>query len=120
MNRPIKFKAKSIEDESWVYGFVKYALSGRAYIGTPEDGGRWDSCQVDPETVCQLMFIHKDVEIYEGDKLLDNLGDVLIVKYNKNIPSYLDETPRGRLSEITKNFFNDRWAYEVIGNIHDK
>ena len=75
----IKFKAKRIEDNSWVEGYF-YAECGNTYIIEDRQKesmlNRNEAHQVDPSTVCQYTGLN-DCEgngIWEGD-VLSNVTD---------------------------------------------
>lgn len=72
----IKFKAKRLDDNSWVFGYF-YEENGNTYIIENRQKesklNRNLTYQVDPSTVCQFTGL-KDCEnqdIYEGDILAE-------------------------------------------------
>ena len=87
MKREIKFKAKRLDNNTWVEGYF-YAECGNTYIIEDRQSesmlNRNEAHQVDPSTVCQFTGL-KDkngVEIWEGDYLAD--GDVIFDVEYKN------------------------------------
>lgn len=99
----IKFKAKCLDDNTWVEGYF-YAECGNAYIIEDRQSesmlNRNDAHQVDPSTVCQFTGL-KDCEgneIWEGDILEgESKSEIVYTKgtfaiffigYNKRVFSY--------------------------------
>jgi uncharacterized phage protein (TIGR01671 family) len=99
----IKFKAKRLDDNSWVFGYF-YEENGNTYIIENRQKesklNRNLTCQVDPSTVCQFTGL-KDCEgkeIWEGDILEgESKSEVVYTKgtftisfigYNKRVFSY--------------------------------
>ena len=74
--REIKFKAKRLNDNSWVFGYF-YEENGNTYIienlKKESKLNRNLTYQVDPETVCQFTGLkdYENKDIYEGDILAE-------------------------------------------------
>lgn len=69
MKREIKFKAKSIYNDEWVYGDLLHQIDGTHIYMGKGGNGRTLCPRVDPSTVCQFTGL-KDYEgnnIWEGD-----------------------------------------------------
>ena len=99
----IKFKAKCLDDNTWVEGYF-YAECGNTYIIEDRQSesmlNRNEAHQVDPSTVCQFTGL-KDCEgneVWEGDILEgESKSEIVYAKgtfaisligYNKRVFSY--------------------------------
>lgn len=99
----IKFKAKRLDDNTWVEGYF-YAECGNAYIIEDRQSesmlNKNEAHQVDPSTVCQFTGL-KDCEgneVWEGDILEgESKSEIVYAKgtfaisligYNKRVFSY--------------------------------
>lgn len=127
--RKIKFKAKRLDNQEWVYGYF-YEENDNTYI--------IEDCQkesmlnrnipykVNPDTACQFTgSVDKNgKEIYEGDILAHN-GDPI---------GYIVDGVRGYCFDVIyfSPEYEESWSLygvvindfqgdvEIIGNIHDK
>ena len=74
--REIKFKAKRLDDNSWVFGYF-YEENGNTYIIENRQKetmlNRNLTYQVAPDTVCQFTGLkdYENQDIYEGDILAE-------------------------------------------------
>lgn len=116
--REIRFRGKGISAHKgeWIYGYFKKNRNGDCYI-EDEDGL---SIAVDPETVSQLACISaKSGEIYEGDYLEDDEGDVWEMVYSQSFNSFQTVD----MSSAMTVYINSDWLINsyvtVIGNRWD-
>jgi len=130
MSREIKFRAKSIETEKWIYGTYLELGAGLHYIIPllryhPISESDYEKYQVDPETIGQFVELavfsslkdKKGKEIFEGDivELDGEQGMVFIIIWSdENLGFMLEDT---HLPNYTKSYENEE--LEVIGNIYD-
>jgi uncharacterized phage protein (TIGR01671 family) len=136
MNREILFRGKRPDTGGWVYGYyckhIKRQVCPMGGELKPEDIAHliindgfadWNmprslqGYDVDPETVGQYtgLMDKNGVEIYEGDIVRNELGEVFSVEYlGEHWFGYVIQTGEtwcGHLYEYDE--------YEVIGNIYD-
>lgn len=125
----IKFKAKRLDNNTWVEGYF-YAECGNTYIIEDRQSGsmlnRNEAHQVDPSTVCQFTGL-KDCdgkEIWEGDMLSNVTNDspdgIVVFKYGAF--SLLAKNGRDFCVALTylmseKDSLN---RFKVVGNKFDK
>ena len=119
--RKIKFRGKSIEKDTWVFGSL-VCCKDFTYIQYTQHSGYGDVVQVcsscvDPETVGQFtgLFDKKSVEIYESDVVFT--GDCSYIvrwsTYGAWLPFALDDG-------LTETLPVNPFRCEIIGNIYDK
>lgn len=115
MNREIKFRAKELIHNQWIYGGIAEDRKGNTVI-LPKNDWSKGGC-VDVGTVGQFTGLHDKCgkEIYEGD----------IVQWDECVADYTFVT---QSSEV---FYDDRSAsfmpfgewhssdFEIIGNVFD-
>lgn len=126
--REIKFKAKRLDDNSWVFGYF-YEENDNTYIIENRQKesklNRNLSYQVDPSTVCQFTGL-KDCEgneLWEGDVIqhIDYDCFKCVVIFDKGTfllqkEGHCSDTP---LYECIGNSSNVTYA-KVVGNKFDK
>lgn len=122
--RKIKFKAKRLNDQEWVYGYF-YKENDNTYI--------IEDCQqesmlnrnipykVNPDTVCQFTgYVDKNgKEIYEGD-VIHIRPDYCVVIWVEDLGGFYPKVDYAKLPCISPlGAMLCRYNIEVIGNIHD-
>lgn len=128
MKREIKFRAKEINTNKWVYGY--YAMRSEEspvpettqwycehYILIDKGVNGFEEVLIDINTLCQLVTIRNGIEFYEHDIL----EDFLSIRWNDYVASfefywtYSGENTDGDISWCE----NEYVLKEVVGNIFD-
>lgn len=122
--REIKFRGKSVDDGSWVYGYYLYTFeigyNQQGLLDVPHRlhyifGYAGDFCEVVPETVGQYTGL-KDrhgKEIYEGDVVQHVIGWVGKVHYREGT---FEIEARHKSWPIN---YTRSGKIEIAGNIYD-
>lgn len=107
--RPIKFKAKRIDNGEWVEGDLVLNYIHHKSRASIVNGGGCVWHEVDPQTVCQFTGLYdKDgKDIWEGDILTGGIYRQYHVRWGE------DDMAGFNIGDLVRYF-------KVIGNIHDK
>lgn len=121
--RKIKFRAKAIYQDEWIYGHFCFASKA---FGLPHDTPSIQQfnvdetqilcCrQIDPDTLGQFTGLHdkNGKDIYFDDIVRNKYGDIGSVIW------FSDWTLRVDWGGGDIHFIDPEWGLEVIGNIHD-
>lgn len=123
----IKFKAKRLDNNTWVEGYF-YAECGNTYIIEDRQNesmlNRNEAHQVDPSTVCQFTGLKdsEGKEIWEGDIVHDSYDLLCIDNLYKVV--YIEEEGAFAFKSLDKvdNYepFVNLFEVYVVGNKFDK
>lgn len=121
----IKFKAKRLDDNTWVEGYF-YAECGNAYIIEDRQSesmlNRNEAVLVDPSTVCQFTGLKdcKGNEVWEGDIIKSPyLGNLAIVEWDNSLCGFKCVDDR-RLINYSLRALVESSGWSLIGNKFDK
>lgn len=121
----IKFKAKRLDNNTWVEGYF-YAECGNTYIIEDRQSesmlNRNEAHQVDPSTVCQYTGLTdcKGKEIWEGDMIKSPyLENVVIVEWGDSLCGFKCVDDTGRINYSLRALVESS-GWSLIGNKSDK
>ena len=120
--RQIKFRAKSVHEDKWVYGFFVGDNDEPTIVGFDiwKDGEEdWSEEKIELHTVGQFTGLYDTYanEIYEGDIIQTNSGWKGIVKWNSNGYFFIKESENEDCISLGKML--SFATFRIIGNIHD-
>lgn len=121
----IKFKAKRLDDNTWVEGYF-YAECGNAYIIEDRQSesmlNKNEAHQVDPSTVCQFTGLTdcEGNEIWEGDIISSpHFERVATVKWDDSLCGFKCSDVTGNINFLfTAIAHCSEWS--IVGNKFDK
>lgn len=119
MNDRFKFRAKRIDNNKFVYGYLCFIYidnDKHCKIYSPDDAMSYD-CYTETLGQCTGLKDRNGTLIYKGDILgnKDFMSDVALLKYNNEKCCYILE--RRSVDERFNKWWADRLM--VIGNIHE-
>lgn len=134
MKREIKFRAKRVDNNEWIYGYFGIDHNDKSYIFLVEDvgmsiGKSLVQYEVVPETVGQFTGLtdKNGLDIYEGDIIRTERNTAVVSFGNKEyiikiydksdmieINGWLVTNKNGHSETLDSSFCEG----EVIGNIH--
>lgn len=120
--RTIKFRAKSVHEDKWVYGFFVGDNDEPTIVGFDiyRDGSEeWREEKIELDTLGQFTGLYDTCanEIYEGDVISTNSDWKGIVKWNSN--GYFLIKASDNEDCISLGEMLSFATFRIIGNIHD-
>ena len=116
--RQIKFRGYSEKYKSWHYGCLDFTADGKCFIKSINENGTASRTRVDEDSVGQ--YIDQEdafgIEIYEGDFLQDDEGNVYEVVWSDSRSMFEVESDGGT-SDFDHCCGQD---FEIIGNRYEE
>jgi len=124
MSREILFRAKSIDNGEWVYGFyvcVDFPNSKHQIV--EGFGNMWETHDIDSKTVSQFTGLtdKNGVKIFEGSNIIIGhpcWSEKCYVKFSNG--SFIAVQKNGETIVNFNNIARENWTLEVIGNKWDE
>lgn len=129
MEREIKFRAKQVDSEDWMYGYLRevWGENQRNFVIAPAKKFEYDGYTdteedyVQPETIGQFSGLHdkNGKEIYEGDIVLQQgyHGNKIPMLVRFENGAFIVGYHNGSSTRRRPMLLNNKC--EVIGNIYD-
>lgn len=122
--RQIKFKAKRLDNNTWVEGYF-YAECGNTYIIEDRQGesmlNRNEAHQVDPSTVCMFTGL-KDCEgneLYEHDVIKNYPFIPSEIVWSEELSGYYLKHANGKIESKPLGHYLSLGKFIVVGNKFD-
>lgn len=121
----IKYKAKRIDNNSWVFGYF-YEENGNTYIIENRQKesmlNRNITYQVDPSTICQFTGLKdcKGNELYEHDVIKNYPFIPSEIVWSEELSGYYLKHANGKIEGQTLGHYLSLGKFIVIGNKFDK
>lgn len=137
MGREILFHGKRVDNDEWVYGFLRcgnYIDVWTPHTWKDEDGSTGEyvtveTYQVDPKTVGQYIGLtdKNSKKIFEGDILCytwDTLSGekkpyTYVISYNNKEARFIGKCDSDNLQHLLPTFEYVGERSEVVGNVYD-
>lgn len=121
----IKFKAKRLDNNSWVFGYF-YEENGNTYIIENRQKesmlNRNVTYEVDPSTICQFTGL-KDCEgneLYEHDVINNYPFIPSEIVWSEELSGYYLTHANGKIYEKPLGYYLSLGKFIVVGNKFDK
>ena len=121
----IKFKAKRLDDNTWIEGYF-YDECGNTYIIEDRQSesilNRNEAHQVDPSTVCQFTGLKdcKGNELYEHDVIKNYPFIPSEIVWSEELSGYYLTHANGKIYEKPLGYYLSLGKFIVIDNKFDK
>lgn len=120
----IKFKAKRLDDNTWIEGYF-YDECGNTYIIEDRQSesmlNRNEAHQVDPSTVCQFTGLKdcKGNELYEHDVIKNYPFIPSEIVWSEELSGYYLTHANGKIYEKPLGYYLSLGKFIVVGNTYE-